>query len=637
MKCQKFDTAESYKKYLLKHNQLYREGKPKIADEEYDTILEAFKDKYPKEYPLFRESLMDPTSCEFKHKYIVGSLDKIKSDEQTELTSWKTTTASNSFVVSPKIDGLSMVLYYKNKKLIYAATRGDGETGELKTEKLRLIVPDKIPVGGSVVIRGEVVLTEQNFNKLKIKDNKDYKNPRNAAVGIINSKTTDLATISLLNFYAYRIFESPVKIKSYQESLQLLNDWGFSVVDYIHLANNFLSNDTLDSWYDEWKETLAYEIDGLVIQANEKFTENVKLPKYARAYKINNLAATTTLKDVEWNISKSGYFIPTGIVEPVSLGGATIQRVTLFNAKYVKDNNLGIGSKIIIQKSGDIIPYVKTILETSDNLNIPKTCKYCNTPLANVSVDLHCSNPECPVQISKQLAYLLKNTGVEVAGETQLLNWGITDIDKLLAFRPDPEYKNQIKFYNELLNKFFTSSPKKLISCMDFDGVSIKTFKKLFKQYFTGDVEDFICVFNGSIKHHNILTKKLNDIVDKVQGVGLITLHQIYKIFKTKNYELLTKIVTDQRYKVEQQDPKAELPTNVLEGKTFVFTGALTQSRNFYEAMVQKLGGEVRNSVTKNVSYVVTEDTTFNSKKLLSAKKLNIPIINEKAFTDLCK
>ena len=122
-----------------------------------------------------------------------------------------------------------------------------------------------------------------------------------------------------------------------------------------------------------------------------------------------------------------------------------------------------------------------------------------------------------------------------------------------------------------------------------------------------------------------------------MQGVGLITLHQIYKIFKTKNYDLLTKIVADKRYNVEQQDSKAELPTNILEGKTFVFTGSLTQPRTFYEAMVQKLGGEVRNSVTKNVSYVVTEDTTFNSKKLLSAKKLNIPIINEKAFIELCK
>ena len=639
-------SIEKYKELLKTYNDSYRQGKPKISDEEFDLILEGLNRDYPDQYKEIRESLLE-TSGDFKHTFIAGSLNKIKSDDTKALYDWinKTSEVAGSYVITPKLDGLSMVLYYNSGKLIYAVTRGDGYTGIVQTEKIKYIVPEKIDIDASIVIRGECIFSKHGFKDYCLLENKDFKNPRNAAVGLINSLDSSIEKIKCLSFCAYSLKSKYLESQPYDTQLKKLEQNGFIVPPHIdNIKPKQLNNDLLDEWYDEWsdKETLfEYETDGVVIQSNNITNENCLLPEYAVAYKVNRLVAKSKIKDIEWNISKSGYFVPTGIIEPIVLGGAEINRVTLFNYAYVKKQHLGIGSEVIIQKSGDIIPYVQSVLTNSEDNKAPIECPYCHSQLEESGVELRCPNDDCVPQKLKRLAFLLRNNKVEVAAETSLLNWGITDIDKLLSFTPDPKYKNQIKFDNELKEKFYTSSPKKLIACMDFDGVSIKTFKKLFREYFTGDVEDFINVF-GKPLSPTIWSLKANDIEKKISGIGLLTLNQIRLVFQNRNKAILEKIINSDNYKKynkpkESNSVKEALSNDSLKGLYFCFTGKLKDPRQMYEEIVQLNGGEVLTNVSKKLSYLVCNDESANSSKLIKAKELNIKIISEEQFLELCR
>lgn len=632
-------SLEKYKELLSKFNNLYREGNPKISDVEFDSILENLKKDYPDDYLEVRSNLLEQEG-DFKHKYVAGSLEKIKSDDLSALKDWidKTYEKAGDYIITPKLDGLSIVLYYNYGKLVYAVTRGDGYTGLVQTEKFRNIVPNEINLKYPVAIRGECIFSKKGFETYTSLENKEFKNPRNAAVGLINSKEADPEKIKCLSFCAYSLKSS--SLIDYIDQLNLLKLNGFLIPPFKVLKHDCITNDILEEWYDEWsdKDTLfEFEIDGLVIQSNKINNENLLIPEYARAYKLNRLQLPTVIKDIEWNISKSGYFVPTGIIEPISLGGSEISRVTLFNYSYVIKQNIGIGSEVLIQKSGDIIPYVKSVLSTSAINKAPSVCPYCGEKLETCGVELRCPNSNCIPQKLKQLSFLLKNTKVEIAAEQSLLNWGITDIDKLINFIPDTKFKNQIKFNKELAEKFYTSSPKKLISCMDFDGVSIKTFKKLFRQYFTGDVEDFINTF--TVVSPTIWNIKANDIVKKISGIGLITLNQIRSIFINRNKKILDTIINSDNYKkYYNKDNTIETPKNtILENLSFCFTGTLSEPRRMYEDIVQLNGGTVLLNVSKKLDYLVCDNVSKNSNKLIKAREFGIKIITEEQFFDLCK
>lgn len=633
---------QKYIDLLTTYNTSYREGKPLTSDKEYDNLLDNFKRDYPEDYIKVREDLLESTG-DFQHKFLAGSLDKLKSEEKTSVKDWLSNLDINenkSFIITPKLDGLSIILYYSDGNLIYAVTRGDGNKGVIQTNKLKHIVPNTIEnKDKELIVRGECIFSKEGYNKYILLDsNKDYKNPRNAAVGLINSLDFTEEKIKCLDFVAYNLRLNDSMLNTYKESLDLLKNLGFNTNTYTEVSYKNLDNDLLDSWYEEFKETIPYEIDGVVIQSNNKFNENKILPDFARAYKVNLLESETIIKDIEWNISKSGYMVPTGIIEPVVLGGAEINRVTLFNYAYVIKNNIGIGSKVIIQKSGDIIPYVKEVLTTSNENKVPTYCPHCGSELKVSGVELQCQNINCIPQRLKQIAFLLKNLTIENAGETSLFNWGITDIDKLLNFKPDFKYKNQIKFYNELKEKLYTSSPKKLISCMDFDGVSIKTFKKLFRNYFTGDICQFVEIF-GNYCPSTIWMRKTANIIKTIDGIGLTTLNQIRDLFIKRNKEILDKIISSPNYNYSNSSIDSSnnetLNTNLFKGLTFCFTGALSNPRQMYEEIVQLNGGEVRSNVTKSLSYLVTNDLDPKSSKFKKAKELNIKVINEEEFLKL--
>jgi DNA ligase (NAD+) len=200
--------VQSLIKQIKEYNKSYRLGEDTISDQEYDSLVEELKNLDKDSYEKLREKLFEEKGS-FKHKFIIGSLDKIKAGDIKTLDQWKKCIDKTSnLIITPKLDGLSIVLYYTKGKLTHAVTRGDAEYGELQTDKLKLIVPNTLPSKETCIIRGECILSNNNFDKLKNVENKEFKNPRNAAVGLINSKKFNEASIKCLSFIAYQILKS---------------------------------------------------------------------------------------------------------------------------------------------------------------------------------------------------------------------------------------------------------------------------------------------------------------------------------------------------------------------------------------------------------------------------------------------
>lgn len=606
------------KQQLIETNLKYRAGVPIISDTDYDKLLDVYRLQVSEEeYNEFREKLFEVPG-KVKHPYIMGSLDKTKADEGDDsLQKWITKNNAYGLFISSKIDGASLRLEYKDGVLVDAVTRGDGEYGESIYNKAIYFVPTKLNTNFTGNIRSEVVLSKNNFSKLCEIDNTEYKNPRTSTVGLINSKEFKVETISLLKVVTYELMgESVTKEVQYN----FLKKLGFETAKYITLSNNTsnIKNEMIEL-FNVWLDECDYEIDGLVITSmyNNIF-ENIRIPKKTIAFKANTLSKNTTIIDIEWNMSKSGYLKPVAILDPVELGGAMIGRATLYNYQWVKDRNIHYSSTINVLKSGDIIPRIMSInnINCSTKIEFPTNCEYCGTTLIEEGVELKCPNKNCSEQELLKISQFIKRLGIEDASTKSLRNFGILSFDNLINWRPDSNYKSQEKLYKEILKKIFNIKKTDLFAALDCNGMGEKTVNKLINFY----------GFN------NILNKIFLCYPQSLpEGVGIITVEN-FKETLDYNIELYNKIINDSRYSepVEKQNPN-----NVnayLVGKSYCFTGKLnTMTRPQAEEMVIYAGGKIA-GVSKNLTYLVTNDKDSGSSKNKKAQDLGITLINEEEF-----
>jgi len=362
------NNIEQIKNELTKANELYRKGMSSgLTDQQYDDKLDELQSLIDSdEYEVFRSTLFEEAG-KFKHKFIIGSLRKMKA-ENASLSKWLKRQGGTIFHVSSKIDGISMVLGYTDGKLKYASTRGDGVYGENHISKIKYIVPNFID-GFTGTIRGEVTLIKETFDDACEYAGTPFKNLRNATTGIVGRDVVNVDLVKCLRFYAYRVMESDESIGIQFDKLSNL---GFALPKSTTLdtAISGVGNDVITlmvEQYNEFKESEVFDIDGLVIHSETETVENVKLPTNTIALKINDLIAETELLGIDWQLSMSGKLVPVGVISPVELGGAMISRVTLFHYKFVNDHEFEYGSKLTIMKSGDIIPIVTHINGVSVN------------------------------------------------------------------------------------------------------------------------------------------------------------------------------------------------------------------------------------------------------------------------------
>ena len=559
------------------------------------------------------------------------------------------------YVVEPKFDGLSIVLTYEHGVLTQAATRGNGEAGDDVTANVRTIntVPLRIPVhpdspqpSQTLVVRGEVLLFKEDFAELNRRQVADglptYVNARNTASGTLKQKDARVTAERPLTAFIYNIVEVAGDLPETQwEILGLMHDLGFKVSD---LAQHFIDFaemlDYLEKFDDNQRALLPYEIDGLVVKVNDIAIYNElgvagKDPRGAVAFKFPSQEATTTLLDIVANVGRTGVLTPTAILEPVFIGGVTVKQASLHNYDLIAEKDIRINDRVIVKRSGDVIPYVVGPVigsRSGEEVEIapPSICPVCGADVARSEgeVAYYCTNAACPERIARNIEYFVSRGAMDIVGlgergVRQLLDEGlIADEADLFTLTEDDlielEGYAQKKVDNLLLSIADAKNRPlaRLVGALGIRGIGATNAQLLVNHY--PNLDD--------------LTQATQEELEIIDGLGPHTASAIVEWFsQPHNQHLLEKLHTAG---VKMFEEVAELQSEKLAGYIFVLTGTLpTLSRNQAKALIEENGGKVVGSVSKKTSYVVVGDKPGS--KFTKAQQLGIPILDEDSLCEL--
>ena len=603
---------------ILEANKAYRLGQPIMTDQEFDILVEKFQSQVSEEeFDEFRDSLNEgfiDAGNKVKHKYVAGSLNKIKYEEPKNIKKFIGKAVKGKLHVSAKVDGLSGIAKYVDGKLVQLATRGDGSQGEDISDKGSYIkfLPQTISEKEELYVRGELVILTEDFK------NVEGTASRNVVAGLINRKDWSAKDIGNVSFIAYTVL-GPKYTKS--EQFKLLEVDGFKTAWHDELdAEIWQSEDIAEKLFDLANQGFEYEADGLVLSDTEYKNEDKYRPNLQAAFKTNLQTFETRLIDIDWGTpSKDGFLCPVASLEPVEVNGAFIGKCTLHNLDFIAAKGVKIGSKVSIVRSGDVIPKLISVLESDENcvdVEYPKTCPCCGTKLVREGVNLRCTNKNCRDQVLFQVMYFIKKLDVKRCSTASLKNFGIYTFDDLLAFKPEARLKMQTSLYSELLDKVFTRSKQELLAALNFKGIGETTINKLVDAFGYDNVVNK--VFEGTlpIGIQDLTFQKFLDGLDD-------------------NLAIVEKIAADSRYKGRAAAPKVAKQTN---GMSVCFTGKLnTMGRTEASKLAIVAGYEVLGGVSKKLTYLVTNDTGSGSSKNRKAAELGTKIITEEEFLAMVK
>lgn len=601
------------KEQIIKANESYRNGYPIMTDSEYDVLLSKLEDQMNFiEFESFKKTLMEK-SGEYKHLYIMGSLNKVRYGTD-ELTKWIKKYKVKSIIVSEKLDGCSFTARYVDGKFYDGASRGDGISGTDWTEKLKYILPQNISAKDTLVIRGELMLCDDAHIEL------GYKNPRNGVTGIMGEDAIVPEKLKKVTAFVYDVLNTDYKPFTILNSLKD----HFDVPNFRKIVITDTIEEDLKEQLELWKNNSNYLMDGLVICTEDYMNENVHHPEKKIAFKVNSEGVKSIVTGIEWNVGKTGAVKPVVTLEPIEIDGTTVSRATGYNYRFISDNCIGIGSEVSIIKSGEIIPKIINVLKKSELIEVPSVCPCCSSLLTSTStsVDLICENVNCSDQVILKLNSFLRDCGVENASEASLKKWGIVTFTDLLNFKANSKYKSQISFEKEL-EKVFNKSALELFSKFYFNGAGEKTINKILEHWKITDQE-----------HVDFLIEKpiSNYIIDACsigfpEGIGETTLSKLASDWEY-NKSLLKMIIEDVRYKPVIKQKSIIKESNITD-KVFCITGTLSKSRKYFENIILENGGKL-GSVNKNLDYLVVGSDAGS--KLDKAKKLGLNIISEQDF-----
>ena len=609
-------------------------GEPEISDEQFDMLVDRLRQLNPNSKVLKTGWGFEVNGDKVKHKYShIGSLDKTKTYEDIP-ERFKQRTV----YISPKLDGLSAVAYYENGQLVKGITRGNGEYGKDITDKLFYILGSSIPdTTFTGAVRGELIISDSNWEQLLSK----YTNliaPRNFAAGIINRKEID-EDIKYIDMVVYKVVgqENKSTMTKREDMLQWLNlNFKHSIPIYYYPVLNLASWEAYHEETFEQFKKLGYGLDGLVLD-NPEIVYDAVTNGYIFdevAFKFNAETTETTVKEIEWTLSRTQRLVPVAVVEPVELSGAIIERATCNNAQMVQDLGLGRGARIEIQRANEVIPYIVNVIDTS-NEPLPEYCPMCNSKLEWVGVDLKCNNKECPnVKLSDLQQWC------ESIGETDGLQWtlmkqyldvyGVTDIENL--------YEKQLFILNDL-------SIKKL-------SITELKIKDFFERLYINPVPVERALVGLNIPRLGEKTAKLfkdkQPLVDRMLLFFLNINPQDDAYIKTSLLDLVKDATTTSiydnsikftnlRFLYNDDLSKSRLKYDkqeLGEKKYIAVTGALTRmKRKDFEEYINKYGYELTSNL-KKCQYLVTNIPDSGSSKNKDAQKYGVEIITEEKFLE---
>lgn len=550
-------------------------------------------------------------------------------------------------LLSWKLDGLTIVLTYEDGKLISGVTRGTGIIGELVTENVKQFknVPLTIPYKGRLVLRGEAIIKYSDFNRMNEElgdGSSQYKNPRNLCSGSVRQLDSSITAKRCVNCIIFALIESSTKISNLKsECFDWLKNQGFEVVEHYKVTKNTVKEQVL-MFKEKVKE---YDIpsDGLVITYDDIAYGNslgttAKFPKHSLAFKWKDETVATTLRKVDWLVSRTGLINPVAVFDPVELEGTIVSRASVHNVSILEGLKLGIGDTIMVYKANMIIPQIASNSTQSGNLEIPDRCPVCGSKASIISNSdvkyLYCMNDFCKAKLIKRLSLFVSRNAMNIDGiSDMILNKLITEKivnnykdlyhldrykDKIIAFDGFGE-----KSYNNMINSIEKSRHVKLANFIYALGIPDIGFSraKLICNHFNND-------FN---KISNLTYEELSNI----SGVGDVIAKEWIDTFSNPDF-----IEELKELKEEIDIPKASTNSNKdLDGLTFVITGSLNKftNRDTMIEFIEEHGGKVVTSISSKVNYLINNDITSTSTKNNKAKELGINIIDEDKFLELIK
>ena len=618
----------------------YQYSTPIMTDFEYDKLYDELEKLEKETNTVLSNSPtqnVEPEAIDslvkVEHPAPMLSLSKTKSI--SELASFL---ENQEGLLSWKLDGLTIVLTYKDGKLSSGVTRGNGIIGEVVTENVKKFknIPLTIPYKGTLVVRGEAVIKYSDFNKMNEElddDSSQYKNPRNLCSGSVRQLDSKVTAKRNVNCIIFALIESEKKFKLKSEEFEWLKSLGFDVVEYHKVTSNNIEEQVL---YFK-NEINEYDIpsDGLVLLYNDieygkQLGTTAKYPKNAIAFKWQDETAETKLIDVDWLVSRTGLINPVAVFEPVELEGTIVSRASLHNVSILQGLSLGIGDTILVYKANMIIPQIADNLTQSNSLTIPNKCPVCNHEARIISSNdvkyLYCMNDFCPAKLVKRLSQFTSRNAMNIEGLSDAIINKLAD-EGLIKTYADiynlKRYKNDIisfegfgeKSYDNLINSIEKSRNVKLanfIFALGIPDIGLSRAKLICKNY-SNDIN----------KIRNLTFEELS----KIDGIGEIIAKGWIDTFNNNDFikelELLLKEVNFTDTSIDNNQPLKDL--------TFVITGSVNNFTNRDELVeyIESYGGKVVKAISNNVNYLINNDITSTSTKNTKAKELGIKIISE--------
>ena len=654
-------TIERIKKLrseLSHHAKLYYVyDAPEISDYEYDMMYAELL-KLEAEHP----ELDDPESPTHRvggkpldkfekitHTSVMNSLSDVFSFEELEGFINRTSAEIGNDViysVEPKIDGLSVALTYENGVFVKGATRGDGIVGEDVTQNLRTIfsIPMKLTEPLDLCVRGEVYMPRSVFERLNAAREASGKplmaNPRNAAAGSLRQLDPAITAsrgldIFIFNLQSGQIFSDGRKATSHTETLDRLAELGFSVIENRQKLNDFEQIEQFILDLGEKRNSLPYDIDGVVIKADlfdvrSRLGEGTNTPKWAVAYKFPPEKKQTKLLDITIAVGRTGVLTPTALLEPVRLAGTTVSRATLHNLDFIRERGIMLGDTVTLQKAGDIIPEVVCAHPEKRDGNertfeMPTHCPSCNEPVfKDDEAAVRCTNSACPAQLSRSIEHFASKDAMNIDGlgpqivELLLKSQLISDVADLYSLKADEiaslERMGEKSAQNLIsaIENSKSAGLERLIYALGIRNIGQVAATSLAAKYQTLDA---------------LFCATFEDICT-IEDFGAITAECVVNWFSHPQNRRLCERLSSTGVLTTAVNKQT---SDKLSGLTFVLTGTLpTMSRDEASAMIKAVGGKVSGSVSAKTAYVVAGEAAGS--KLTKAQALGVKIIDEETL-----
>jgi len=647
---------ERLREEIRKHDYLYYvKGEPIISDYEYDQLYRRLLE-LEKEYP----ELITPDSPSQRvggaplegfetvaHDPPMLSLDN--AYDEGEVQAWETRLRKAlgrkiEYMAETKIDGVAISLEYEDGLLVRGSTRGDGYTGDDITANLKTIhdIPLRLNNAprGHLEVRGEVYMTREGLARLNKKREAEglplFANPRNATAGTLKLLDPREVAKRQLHAWLYYLISRVPGVETQEKALEALERWGFQVNPQRRLCRNL---DELFRFYREVeavRENLPYNIDGLVVKVNDLRAQEVlgataKAPRWAIAFKFKAEQATTKVESIEWSVGRAGSITPVANLSPVLLAGTTVKRAGLFNPERVAELDVREGDTVIVEKAGDIIPYIREVNYALRPAGVkpakpPTKCPACGSPLVKEAgvVGLFCRNWECPIQVRGRLELWASRGAMDIEGLGEKVaavlykELGVRDPGDLYFLKPG--CLASLRGFGELsesnLLRAIEKSKEKGLSRVLY-GLGIPNVGS--------ETAALLANHFGSIDK---LLAASREEIDEIPGIGEKVAYEVYNFFRRQEVKNLIAKLKKAGVKLEEVAKEVVGPWT---GLTFVITGTLpSMSRDEAHEAIRSRGGKPMDSISSKTSYLIVGESPGS--KLGKAEKLGVKIITAAEF-----